>query len=131
MMKMKTITQKSGSEFSSRLVQWLVLLFVLLAVTVSAQTRNYPFPQNYQYPYGQIYKGTDVQAKVQDLYNTWKTDYYMEGTMNNIPCARIKFQQPGQEAGRLTVSEGIAYGMLIFVYMDNATNNTQDEFDRL
>ena len=129
-MKMKTITQKSGSGFSSGLVQWLVLLFVLLAGTVSAQTRSYPFPQNYQYPFGQIYKGPDVQTKIQGLYNTWKTNYYVEGTMNGVACARIKFQQPGQN-GDLTVSEGIAYGMLITVYMDNSVNNTQTMFDKL
>jgi endo-1,4-beta-D-glucanase Y len=29
------------------------------------------------------------------------------------------------------VSEGIGYGMLIMVYMDNATNNTQAKFDKL
>jgi hypothetical protein len=29
------------------------------------------------------------------------------------------------------VSEGVAYGMLIFVYTDNSSNNTQDKFNRL
>ncbi|HOS84948.1 MAG TPA: glycosyl hydrolase family 8, partial [Bacteroidales bacterium] len=113
----------------------LLVAMISLFVTAGFAQRNYPFPQNYKYPYGNIYTGTDVQTKIQSLYNAWKTTYYVEGTMtggsqSGKPAARIKFQQPGQD-GSTTVSEGIAYGMLIFVYMDNATNSTQDEFNRL
>ena len=110
----------------------LLLCVTLLGVVgiVTAGTPNYPFPQNYKYPYGNIYTGSNVQSKIQSLYTTWLGKYYTEGTCKGQQCARIKFVQDG-ESGTNTVSEGIAYGMLIFVFMDNATNNTQDKFDRL
>lgn len=110
----------------------LLLCVTLLGVVgfVSAASPNYPFPQNYKYPYGEIYTGSNVESKIQTLYTTWLGKYYTEGTCKGQQCARIKFVQDG-ESGTNTVSEGIAYGMLIMVYMDNATNKTQDKFDRL
>ena len=130
-MKTRTITKNSGLGFSSGLLRWCVILIALLTSSLSMNAqRNYAFPQNYKYPNGQIYTGSDVQTKIQGLFNSWKTTYYVEGSIGGTPCARIKFQQPGQD-GSLTVSEGIAYGMLIFVYMDNASNSTQDEFNKL
>ena len=121
------ITQKG---FFRRLAL-LIAMFSLLATAGFAQP-TYPFPQNYKYPYGQIYTaaGTTVQTTIQGLYNSWKSTYYAEGTIGGVACGRIKFIQPGQ-SGALTVSEGIAYGMLIFVYMDNTSNSTQDEFNKL
>jgi len=126
------MTHKSvTSKFTAGVIKRLTLLVAMLSLFVATgSSQNYPFPQNYQYPYGEIYTSSSVQTKIQGLYNTWKATYYTEGTIGGTPCARIKFQQPGQD-GTATVSEGIAYGMLIFVYMDNATNNTQDEFNRL
>ena len=109
-------------------VTLLVVMLTLFATTGFSQ--NYPFPQNYKYPYGNIYTGSAVESRIQSLYNAWKTTYYEEGSIGGTPCARIKFSQPG-ESGNATVSEGIAYGMLIMVYMDNATNKTQGEFDKL
>jgi len=132
-MKKSTFSQNSGRGFCGGLLQWLVLLFVLLASTVGSQAANYPFPQNYKYPFGQIYtaSGTTVKDAIQGLYTTWKSSYYTEGTMSGgsqsgKAAARIKFQDAA-----LTVSEGIAYGMLVTVYMDNASNSTQAMFDKL
>ena len=108
----------------------LLLCVTLLGAIGFATAQNYPFPQNYQYPYGTIYTGGNVANTIQSLYTTWKGKYYEEGTIHGKAAARIKFEQQG-ENGDNSVSEGIAYGMLIFVYMDNATNSTQDEFDKL
>jgi len=130
-MKSGTFIQKSVKGFCGGLLRWLVLLFAMLAFTANTQAAiNYPFPQNYKYPYGSIYTGSDVQSTIQSLYTNWLSKYYVEGTINGTACARIKFVQ-ASETGTNTVSEGIAYGMLIFVYMDNATNNTQAKFDKL
>ncbi len=107
----------------------LLLLCVTLLGMVgfaTAGTPNYPFPQNYQYPNGQIYTGSNVQSTLQSLYTEWKSNYYT--TSGDL--GRVKFVQEG-ESGTNSVSEGIAYGMLIFVFMDNSTNNTQEDFDRL
>ena len=104
----------------------LLLCVTLLGVVGFSTAQNYPFPQNYQYPYGEIYTGGNVQNTLQSLYTDWKRNYYV--TSGNL--GRVKFTQEGED-GSASVSEGIAYGMLIFVYMDNATNKTQSDFDRL
>ncbi len=106
----------------------LLLLGVTLLGVIGFATAapNYPFPNNYAYPYGKIYTGSDVKGKIQTLYEEWKDNYYE----TSGKYGRVKFTQKG-ESGDNSVSEGIAYGMLIFVYMDNATNNTQADFDRL
>lgn len=106
----------------------LLLLCVTLlgALGIASAAPNYPFPNNYPYPNGTIYTGNDVQTKIQSLYTTWKAKYYEESGNE----ARVKFVQAG-ESGTNSVSEGIAYGMLITVYMDNSVNNTQGMFDKL
>ncbi|MBO7124974.1 MAG: hypothetical protein J6V74_03925, partial [Bacteroidales bacterium] len=106
----------------------LLLLCVTLMGVVGFATAgpNYPFPNNYPYPNGTIYTGSDVQTKIQSLYASWKARYYEESGSE----ARVKFVS-GSDNGSTSVSEGIAYGMLITVYMDNATNNTQGMFDKL
>ena len=104
----------------------LLLCVTLLGAIGIATAQNYPFPQNYQYPYGEIYTGNNVQNTLQSLYTAWKSNYYV--TSGDL--GRVKFVQEGED-GTNSVSEGIAYGMLIFVYMDNAQNNTQSDFDRL
>ena len=110
------------------------IVCVVASCTLSF-SQNYPFPNNYLYPYGNIYTGTDVQSKIQGLYNAWKTTYYVEGAMtgglqSGNPAARILYKKSGFD-GSETVSEGIGYGMLAAVYMDNANNNTQSMFNRL
>ncbi|MBP5583444.1 MAG: Ig-like domain-containing protein [Bacteroidales bacterium] len=107
----------------------LLLLCVTLLGAIgfaTAASPNYPFPNNYPYAYGTIYTGSDVQTKIQSLYTNWKSKYYEESGNE----ARVKFVQGGED-GSSSVSEGIAYGMLITVYMDNATNQTQSMFDKL
>ena len=106
----------------------LLLLCVTLMGAIGFATAGptYPFPNNYPYSHGTIYTGSEVQSKIQALYNTWKSKYYEE----NGNEARVKFVSGGDN-GTTSVSEGIAYGMLITVYMDNATNNTQGMFDKL
>jgi len=72
-----------------------------------------------------------MQAKFVD----WKTNYYTE--CSNGKGARVMWKDYKAtsagctENGSCTVSEGIGYGMLITVYMDNPTNNTQPMFDKL
>jgi endo-1,4-beta-D-glucanase Y len=82
---------------------------------------TFPFPVNDRYSYGIIAANANATT-IQQKYLAWKEDFYEE----QGELARIKWDTPEQ-----TVSEGIAYGMLVMVYMDNATNQTQDEFDKL
>ena len=89
-------------------------VLVATAVTVSAEG-NYPFPQNKKYPHGTIieYANTDV---IKAHYQKWKTAWY-DATKGWV------YAPEGTET---TVSEAIAYGMLISVYMDD-----KDVFDTL
>jgi len=99
----------------------LMFLVGLLLFSASIWAQNFPFPQNISYKHG-IVASNPRSDKIQSLYNAWVNQYYVEsGNM-----ARIKFDEPTE-----TVSEGIGYGMLILVYMDNATNNTQSKFDKV
>ncbi|MCW5211514.1 hypothetical protein VU04_01215 [Desulfobulbus sp. TB] len=103
------------------LIYLMPLAVLICSLAFASTATNYPFPQNATYDYGILpteYDALDVQT----IYETWRNAYYEE--QDNL--ARIKFNDPDQ-----TVSEGIAYGMLIMVFMDNATNDTQDEFDKL
>ncbi len=121
-MKQTEITKVKGGLLKHLL---LVCVALLGFVGIASAGPNYPFPNNYAYPNGQIYTGSEVQTKIQSLYEAWKSKYYVtSGTLG-----RVKFMQAGED-GTNSVSEGIAYGMLIFVYMDNAKNNTQLDFDK-
>ena len=60
---------------------------------------------------------TKVQKAFEDLMKLYE---------ENGDLARIKW-----DTESMTVSEGIGYGMMILVYMDNAANNTKDKFDKL
>lgn len=99
----------------------VLLSWLLIGAFCSAFAAHAPFPQNSTYPYGILPTEYDV-GDVQSIYETWRNTYYEESGA----LARIRFDDPSY-----TVSEGIAYGMLIMVFMDNAVNDTQDEFDKL
>ena len=80
-----------------------------LAVTAATSfAGQYPFPQNMKYPNGHIieYASTNV---IKEHYNQWKKAWYNES--NGWIYA--------PEGTDKTVSEAIAYGMLISVYMDD------------
>lgn len=100
----------------------LVSLIALLSFTLSsfAATPKYPFPTNVTYKYGIMPKGIDA-TKVQQAYESFMTLYKEQGDL-----ARIQWDTP-----TYTVSEGIGYGMLILVYMDNDKNKTQEKFNKL
>ena len=84
---------------------------------------KFPFPQQYRYTNG-IMPSNVSHTHVQNVYDVWYNAYYEEDNSGSL--ARIKFDNPAQ-----TVSEGIGYGMLILVFMDNEKNNTQPKFDKL
>ena len=96
------------------------LIFLSLSLQLSAAP-NFSFPHNATYPYG-IKPSNIDNSKIQAAYNEFFKQFYVESGDK----ARIKWDNPDQ-----TVSEGIGYGMLIMVYMDNTSNNTQSKFDKL
>lgn len=116
------------------------IAFILLATcgTAFAATK-YPFPQSMNYPNGirPTLAGINNWTinNLQSDFDFWKSNFYAE--CSDGQRARVKWTDPAASAqgcspeGGCTVSEGIGYGMLILVYMDNATNNTQAQFDKL
>jgi endo-1,4-beta-D-glucanase Y len=85
---------------------------------------TFPFPQNRESSrcvYPKSYCNSDVQA----AYEQWKADTV---TADGAPAGRRvrRTNEPGQLEKSSTVSEGIGYGMLIAVYM-----NDQSLFDDL
>jgi len=110
----------------------LTLALGLLAAGSVGAATAYPFPYMADYPSG-TRASTLSATTIQSKYTTWKANYYTE----NGDKARIEWADPSapaqgcsSDAGDCTVSEGIGYGMLIAVYMDNATNSTQPMFDK-
>ena len=84
--------------------------------TPPSPTANFPFPQNRESShcyYPSAYTNADVRA----LYDAWKADLVTsDGAGGYRRVARVA--EAGLEHNS-TVSEGIAYGMLISVYMDD------------
>jgi len=112
---------KRGRSMFQKSLFCIVILCLWAAQSFAAA--KFPFPQDQTYSKSSAIKPTGADHNiVQSAYMVWLNNFYEEsGTM-----ARIKWDKPAQ-----TVSEGIGYGMLIFVWMDNATNNTQGKFDKL
>lgn len=116
-----------------------ILLAALTLAGVVHSATKYPFPYFAQYPNGTkaSWSPTAAQTTIQEKFADWKKNYYE--TCSNGKGARIKwmdYKADGsfgctQDGGECTVSEGIGYGMLIVVYMDNSVNNTKTMFDNL
>jgi endo-1,4-beta-D-glucanase Y len=100
----------------------ILLLTATIAVSSAMAAPQYPFPQNRANPYGNTVKYATPQM-IQDHFEKWKSAWY---------------QDKGSEAWILapdgtcsTVSEAIAYGMLIMVYMSSNQKDYKSEFDKL
>jgi endoglucanase len=104
----------------------ILCCFMLFSVTQGAV--NYPYPQNKSYGNSTINTtaanaSTTLKSKFDDFYSR----FYEEGNCSGTnDCARIKFDDASK-----TVSEGIAYGMLMMVYFSDASKSYQTQFDKL
>jgi len=89
------------------------LLFVMaFLLAAESQSQTQPFPANKVYGNGLMATSKNSQD-AQNNYNTWKTNFVEECNNGRY---RVKFDNPGE-----TVSEGIAYGMLLSAYMADKT----------
>ena len=93
------------------------------AQSVNGTTGNFPFPQNRDNPYGyhsSIYNNADILA----AYNKW----YADCVTSAGAAGFLRVQRPNEPGlnPNSTVSEGIGYGMVIAVYM-----NDENLFDNL
>lgn len=103
-------------------------LLVIFSFAKDASAQSYPFPQNVDYSYGLAKPNGASDAHVQAAYQHWKTNFVT--TTGACGFQRVIFDYyPGEHRGKAdgsrTVSEGIAYGMLIAAYMgdDKLFNN--------
>ena len=85
-----------------------VMFGVAAAAAVTASAGQFPFPQNMKYPHGTIIEYADTKV-IKDHYDLWKQAWYKAE----------KGWVLAPEGDCSTVSEAIAYGMLITVYMDD------------
>ena len=81
---------------------------------------KYPFPQNMKHPHGNIVEYADA-SMIKEHFNKWKKAWY--------DASQGWIYAP--EGTCSTVSEAIAYGMLIAVYIDDGSNGAKDMFDKL
>lgn len=87
-----------------------VMLGATLLTSVAATAGKYPFPQNMKSPYGYTVPFADPDV-IKTHYQIWKGTWY-DANQGWILSP---------EGTCSTVSEAIAYGMLITVYMDDET----------
>jgi endo-1,4-beta-D-glucanase Y len=86
--------------------------------TPPTSTAKFPFPQNRESPnciYPTAYSNLDVQA----AYTAWKKDLVVTDSAGVSRVVRPN--EPGTLQKGSTVSEGIGYGMIIAVYMNDQT----------
>lgn len=88
----------------------------------SASTANYPFPQNIVSEFC-VYPSNYDNADVRAAYELWKDTVITDAGASGY--LRVEKPDSGSVIGS-TVSEGIGYGMLLTVYMDD-----QQIFDSL
>ena len=85
-----------------------IAMGVAAVSAVASFAGQYPFPQNMKYPHGHIIEYADTDM-IKEHYKLWKQAWYQAS--NGYVLA--------PEGTCSTVSEAIAYGMLITVYMDD------------
>ncbi len=106
---------------------------MLTGLMGSAQTIYYPFPQNTNYSFGYKPQATEtaMQQATQAAYANWKSGYLVDGPTcanTNGATKRVEFDAVSGRFGITgdnsiaTVSEGIAYGMLMSAYYGEKTN---------
>jgi endo-1,4-beta-D-glucanase Y len=119
---MKTTKITLKQNFLSPILAWVMLLFLNASFSQAAQ---FPFPTRSGYDFGITATSAQDSAIIQQLFTQWLDTFYIESPQYPS-LARVAFDKPEE-----TVSEGIGYGMLILVYMENDLNHTQAKFDRL
>lgn len=99
--------------------------------TVTVFKPNFPFPHNALYPYG--IKPTNFTQYEMNIHCREWYDKILAKYVTNKGCAAGQYRYQRIETGDTdtldTVSEGIGYGMLVLVYMENDSTKTKKYFD--
>ncbi|MBE0393857.1 glycosyl hydrolase family 8 [Flavobacterium sp. PL002] len=89
---------------------FLIILFTVMSLNITAQTQV--FPANKNYNQGLMPSNRNSQDAIAN-YTIWKTNFLEQCGNGRY---RVKFDDPSK-----TVSEGIAYGMLLTAYAGERT----------
>ena len=106
--------------------------FVLAALAVSAivfAAPQYPFPQNKQYAYGQIFNPDlkKTESSIRQKFESWKKQYVVtDYEVNGVKTAYVTANQ----AKFQIYARDIANSMLLTVYMASSSDDTQELFDQ-
>ncbi|MFN6946826.1 MAG: glycosyl hydrolase family 8, partial [Cytophagaceae bacterium] len=99
-------------------LSFLLGLIGVLAMQDNLMAQSYPFPQNVEYTYGTMPTNRNSNHAMQ-AYESWKQNY----VTSSGACGRRRVifdyfpgTTRGAEDRSMTVSEGIAYGMLLSAY---------------
>ena len=95
-----------------------------LSASIAIAAPKYPFPQQITYKFGHTATYVDPSV-IQSHFNDWKGAWYKD-----MGDGTARIISPNDSA-EMTVSEGVAYGMLIMVYMSSTQADYQSEFDKL
>ena len=105
-------------------------MLLLLASVLAGAAPQYPFPQNKQYAYGQIFNPDlkKTETAIQQKFADWRKNWVTENVeIDGVKTAYIKMSD--SKILRIS-SRDIAFGMLLSVYMADATNDAQSLFNQ-
>ena len=105
-------------------------MLLLLASVLAGAAPQYPFPQNKQYAYGQIFNPDlkKTETAIQQKFADWRKKWVTENVeIDGVKTAYIKMLD--SKILRIS-SRDIAFGMLLSVYMADATNDAQLLFNQ-
>ena len=105
-------------------------MLLLLASVLAGAAPQYPFPQNKQYAYGQFFNPDlkKTETAIQQKFADWRKKWVTENVeIDGVKTAYIKMSD--SKILRIS-SRDIAFGMLLSVYMADATNDAQLLFNQ-
>lgn len=108
----------------------ILALVSLIVSTIAFAAPQYPFPQNKQYAYGHIFNPDlkKTETAIRQKFDDWRKKWVTENVMvDGVPTAYIKMSD--SKIFRIS-SKDIAYGMLVSVYMADASNDAQSLFNQ-
>lgn len=108
----------------------ILALVSLVASTITFAAPQYPFPQNKQYAYGHIFNPDlkKTETAIQQKFADWRKNWVTENVeIDGVKTAYIKMSD--SKIFRIS-SRDIAFGMLLSVYMADATNDAQSLFNQ-
>lgn len=98
-------------------------------ISTSSATIALDFPYNRGYGRGILptnFSQAQMNADVRAMYDLWRATYV---TTAGAGVGGARVYKPAEQG--VTVSEGQGYGMLISVYMADASNNGKSDFDKM